>query len=296
MRRALILGITGQDGHYLTEQLLTAGYDVHGMIRRRTNTDVKLPPGRLHCGDLLDQDSLERVLRAARPDVVFNLAAVTSPGGAWGLPQPPLLAEVTGAGVVRLLEAMVHAAPDAHLVHASSSAIFDSARYGLYGAAKVLAHNAVAGYRPLLYTSNAILYSHTSPRQDGRFLARRICSTVARLAGGSSKERLILGDVSARRDWGWAPDYTRALLMIGEQLQPQDWIVCTGLQHPVRDLVDIALFNSGLTWDAAVTIDPSLPYVADEQLPPADVAHVSELGWKPEAGIEYIIAELLAQP
>lgn len=294
--RALILGITGQDGSYLAEQLAEAGHEVHGMTRR-SSIYLVLRGGQwqLHRGDLLDQESLEAVLRAARPDVVFNLAAVTSPGGQWGTPQPPLLAEVTGVGVVRLLEAMLHAAPDAHLVHASSSAIFEPARYGLYGAAKVLAHQAVVGYRSVLRCSNAILYSHTSPRQDSRFLIRRICSTIARAAAGDS-ERLVLGDVGAFRDWGWAPDYMQAVALIGQQDKPQDWVVRSGYSRSVRDVVRRALRLTGLSWDQVVTVDPTAPYVPDEQPPDPAVLSVAELGWIPKTPFPDMIAELLASP
>lgn len=285
--RTLILGVLGQDGSYLAEQLLADGHDVHGMVRRSNVTS----PAQPHMGDLLDQDSIEATLKAAKPDVVFNLAAVTSPGGSWGTPQPPLLADVTGVGVVRVLDAMLRQAPDAHLVHASSSAVFDPARYGLYGAAKVLAHNAVVGYRSQLRCSNAVLYSHTSPRQDPRFLARRICSTIARIAVGSN-ERLVLGDVESQRDWGYAPDYTRALALIAEQ-EPRDWVVCTGEQHSVRDLVETALGHVGLAWDDAVHVDPAAAHVPDERPPSPSVASVSALGWKPETDFREMVAALL---
>jgi len=138
--RALILGVLGQDGSYLAEQLAAEGHVVWGMSRRRAKTTVPTVTG-----DLMDQDSLERAIAQVRPDVVFNLAAVTSPGGGWGAPQPPLLADVTGVGVLRLLDAMLKCAPDARLVHASSSAIYDHPRYGVYGAAKRFAHDAVVG-------------------------------------------------------------------------------------------------------------------------------------------------------
>jgi GDPmannose 4,6-dehydratase len=285
--KALILGVLGQDGSYLAEQLLADGHDVHGMVRRAN----AVSPAMLHRGDLLDQDSIETTLLASRPDVVYNLAAVTSPGGAWGTPQPSLLAEVTGVGVVRLLDAMVRCAPGARLVHASSSAVFSPDRYGLYGAAKVLAHQAVVGYKHRLHCSNAVLFSHTSPRQDSRFLARRICSTVARIAAGSG-ERLILGDVDSSRDWGWAPDYMRALQVIAEQPRPGDWMVHTEERHFVRELVEVALRVAGLAWDDVVEIDPDALSVPDEI---TDVMHtcVLRLGWKPETTFAAMVAEMV---
>jgi len=283
--RALVTGPLGQDGSYLVEQLVADGHDVWGMVRR-SNVNS---PAELLLGDLLDQDSLERVLHTCRPDVVFNLAAVTSPGGSWGTAQPPLLAETTGVGVIRLLDAMLQFTPDARLVHASSSAVYDPYRYGLYGAAKLLAHQAVVGYRDRLHASNAVLFSHTSPRQDGRFLARRICSTIARIAAGSP-ERLVLGDIQSQRDWGYAPDYCKAMRLIAGEDKPGDWAINTGVPRSVWDVANTALKTVGLAWDDAVTIDPALPYVPDET--PATDPPVTDLGWRPETAFTDMIAEL----
>ena len=280
--RALITGVTGQDGSYLAEQLLADGHEVLGMLRR-ANAQT---PGRPVWGDLLDQDSIERALIRYEPDVVFNLAAVTSPGGGWGKPQPPLLADVTGVGVVRLLEAMTNVAPDAKLVHASSSAVYDTHRYGLYGAAKGFAHDAVVGYRGELWTANAVLFSHTSPRQDPRFLIRRICAAV------SQGRPLVLGDVDSRRDWGYAPDFCRALRLIAEQDQPGDWVVRSGKQHSVREVVEMALTLKGLPWAEVVSIDPDLPQVPDEDVAPPD-RDVTELGWTHEHDLAQVVEVLV---
>lgn len=270
---ALITGITGQDGYYLAAQLLDSGAEVAGLMRRPGT----FPLGaRLMHGDLLDQDSLERALRQVQPDVVYNLAAVTSPGGAWGAPQPPLLAEVTGLGVVRLLDAMAKVCSDARLVHASSSAVFDPHRYGLYGIAKKFAHDAVVGYRNRLHCSNAVLYSHTSPRQDSRFLAPTIAATVARIAAGSP-ERLVLTDVKGERDWGFAPDYMRALPLIA-RAEPGDYTVATGRTRAVWEFVEAALDAVGLDWDAAVDVRQG-PVAPAET--PADIGPLEALGWKP---------------
>jgi GDPmannose 4,6-dehydratase len=267
--KALVLGCTGQDGYYLAGQLLADGVEVHGMIRRPCAWPLGV---RLIPGDLLDQDSLERALRQSRPDVVYNLAAVTSPGGAWGTPQPPLLAEVTGLGVTRLLDAMCKAAPDARLVHASSSAVYDPHRYGLYGIAKRFAHDAVIGYRARLHCSNAILYSHTSPRQDPRFLAPTLCR---RLRAG---ERVVLTDILGRRDWGYAPDHMRALPVIAAA-EPGDYPVGTGRTRTVRDLVSHALLVLGRGWDEAVEVNQG-PVAPNER--PADISALRALGWQPE--------------
>lgn len=271
--RVLILGLSGQDGSYLAEQMLAGGHDVFGVVRRPRPG----PTGaHLLTADLLDQDSLERALRQSRPDVIYNLAAVTAPGGAWGTTQPPLLAAVTGLGVVRLLEAMLKVAPDARLVHASSSAIYDPHRYGLYGIAKQFAHQAVLGYRDRLHCSNAVLYSHTSPRQDPRFLARRITTAAARIAAGYD-ERIHLTDPDSRRDWGDARDVAGALARIATT-EPSDIDVATGTTHIVRDLVDVALRAAGIAWNDAVTIEPGPPAPTEV---PADLTAVRRLGWAP---------------
>lgn len=274
--KALILGVTGQDGYYLAEQLLAAGVEVHGLIRRPCAWPLGV---HLLRGDLLDQDSLERALRQARPDVVYNLAAVTAPGGAWGTVQPPLLAEVTGLGVVRLLDAMCKTAPDARLVHASSSAIYDPHRYGLYGIAKKFAHDAVAGYRSRLHCSNAVLYSHTSPRQDPRFLAPTL---IRRLKAG---ERAVLTDILGRRDWGYAPDFTRALTVIAAA-GPGDYPVATGRTRTVRDLVSHALMHLGRGWDEAVEVHQG-PVAPPER--PANISALRSLGWKPETSFSEMV-------
>jgi GDPmannose 4,6-dehydratase len=267
----------GQDGSYLAEQLAADGHVVVGMSRRG-GTQVG---GRWTLtGDLLDQSSLESVLDRASPDVVFSLAAVTAPGMGFGGSQPPLLLESTGLGVVRLMDAMLECAPDARLVHASSSAIYDIPRYGPYGIAKKLAHEAVVAYRDRLHCSNAILFSHTSPRQDPRFLARRICTTIA--AGAM----LHLTDVESRRDWGYAPDYMRALRAIAE-LEPGDYQIRTGETHTVRDLVNVALEATGRTWDR-VTTDPTVKV-------PDEIAgdHSIVPGWKPQTSFDDMIRELV---
>jgi GDPmannose 4,6-dehydratase len=279
---ALILGVSGQDGYYLAEQLLDAGQTVFGAVRR----PAAWPLGaRLLTADLLDQSSLEAALRISRPDVVYNLAAVTAPGGAWGTQPPPLLADVTALGPVRLLDAVLKVCPDTRVVHASSSAIYDPHRYGLYGVSKLFAHQAVQGYRTRgLHCSNAVLYSHTSPRQDRRFLAPTICATLARIRAGST-ERLRLTDVLGRRDWGYAPDFMRALPLIADHDQPGDYVVATGRRHTVRDFADAALAAAGLTWHA-VEVDQG-PVAPVER--PADLSMVETLGWKPGTGFAAMV-------
>lgn len=286
--RALVIGPCGQDGSYLVEQLVDEGHEVFGLVRR---FNAKTPARQVF-GDLRDRDSVERCLRTARPDVVFNLAAVTAPGAGWGTPQPAGLVEVTGIGVVNLLDAMLAVCPDAKLVHASSSAIYDPARYGLYGMAKQLAHEAVVGYRRVLHCSNAVLFSHTSPRQDPRFLARRICSTVAAIANGRGILRLT--DTESRRDWGYAPDYMRAFRLIADH-PPADWTIATGRTRSVRDLTEAALAAVGLGWDV-VSVDTNAPRVPDEVHPESHEARLHalrKLGWAPQASFEDMVKDLV---
>lgn len=290
--RALIIGAAGQDGTYLTEQLSAAGVEVWGLVRR--------PSARLAIptviGDLLDQDSLETALSTVNPDAVYNLAAVTAPGQGWGVAQPPMLAEVTGLGVVRLLEAMVRRAPDARLVHASSSAIYDQARYGLYGISKTFAHQAVQGYRGRLHASNAVLFSHTSPRQDKRFLAPRIFDTIARIAAGS-RERLVLGDVDSQRTWGYAGDYMGALPLMAAAADPGDWVVSTGRPHSVRELTEAALKATGLTWDEAVVVAQNAPRVPHELADhEGHLATDEGLGWRAQTGLDDLAELMLRGP
>lgn len=265
--RALVLGASGQDGSYLCEHLRAGGCAVVAPARHL----------RLRLDDLLG---------AAQPDVVFNLAAITAPGGAWGFEQPPGLADATALGVVRLMDAMRRAAPEARLVHASSSAVYDPQRYGLYGISKRFAHDAVVGYREGhgMHVSNAVLYSHTSPRQDLRFLGPTIARTVARIAAGSD-ERLVLTDLVGRRDWGFAPDFTRALALIGAQDAPGDFDVATGRTHSVREFVAVALDEAGLTW-GAVQVIPGNPSPPER---PADIAPLRALGWEPETPFDDMV-------
>ncbi len=249
--RILITGVSGQDGSYLAEHHTAAGHDVFGMVRSpaRLGWARHLTGVRIVAGDLLDQASLERVLTDVAPDEVYNLAAVTAPGGGWADPTPPLLADITGLGVLHLCEAIRLRAPHAVLIHASSSAIYEPHRYGLYGAAKRFAHDTVTGYRTTgLKFSNAVLYSHTSPRQNPQFVARRIVTAVRNIAAGHTAQ-LVLGNVDNLRDWGYAPDYVRAMSAIARLDTAADVVVATGIRHSVRDFAGVALAAVGLGWD-----------------------------------------------
>jgi GDPmannose 4,6-dehydratase len=284
--RALILGITGQDGYYLAEQLLNSGHQVFGVVRR----PKAWPLGaKLFAGDLLDRRSLEQALIEAEPDEVYNLAAVTSPGGAWGRPNPPDLVETTATGVVNLLNAVAAVAPDARVVHASSSAIYDPHRYGLYGSAKRFAHDVVVGYRAHgLHVSNAVLYSHTSPRQDPRFLAPAICRQLRAIRDGST-EKLVLTDTLGRRDWGHAADYVQALPLIARHDTPGDYDVATGRTWSAGDFTAVALGVLGLDWRGAVDVIQGVPAPPEH---PADIGPLRDLGWKPTTTFEGMVREM----
>lgn len=283
--RALITGVCGQDGTYLAEHLLGLGYEVTGVVRRdppRIIAGVRY----VH-GDLLDQRSLERALYDADPDEVYHLAAVTAPGGRWGTAQPALLAEATAAGTVRLLEACLRTAPRARVVNASSSAIYDPHRYGLYGISKRFAHDAAIGYRGRLHVSNAILYSHTSPRQDPRFVAPTIARTIRDFP--ATGRPFVLTEQGAPRDWGWAPDVVKALPLIAAA-ESGDYDVATGELHTIADLLLYTLNAAGLLWEDAVRVEPTTTAPPER---PAELAAVAALGWKHEARLPEMAGEML---
>lgn len=286
--KVFITGVTGQAGHYLAGHLLAAGHEVHGLVR-----GVRAAPAGIHAyaGDLLDGHSLTRILAEVQPDEIYHLAAVTAPGGAWGTSAPAVLAETTALGTLRLLEAVRTTCRQARVVNASSSAIYDPHRYGLYGISKTFAHEAVVGYRTGhgLHVSNAVLYSHTSPRQDPRFLAPTIARTFRALREGSN-QMLVLTDLLGRRDWSHAADLMTALPLIARAEIPADHDVATGQTRSVREFVDVALDAAGLTWEQAVTVFPGNPAPAER---PADITGITALGWKPQTTFEQMIREMI---
>src|ERR1035437_7358735 len=281
--RALITGITGQDGSYLAEFLLDRGYHVHGMVRRSsTEKFERIEQIRdrleLHQGDLLDQRSLVDTLRAARPDEIYNLAAMSYVAASWV--QPTLTAEFSGIGVTRLLEAMREECPEARFYQASSSEIFGKVREvpqteltpfyprSPYGVSKVLGHYITVNYRESygLFACSGILFNHESPRRGLEFVTRKVTDGVARIKLGLA-DSLALGNLEACRDWGFAGDYVRPMWMMLHQDQPHDYVVATGLAHSVRDLVEVAFSRVGLDWQKYVRVDPAF-------LRPAEVDHL----------------------
>ena len=305
-RRALITGITGQDGSYLAELLLEKGYEVHGMVRRASTEKFdRIEHLRdrvsLHQGDLLDHRSLTDTLKHARPDEIYNLAAMSFVGLSWI--QPVLTAEFSGVGVARLLETVREVAPEARFYQASSSEMFGKVREvpqneltpfhprSPYGVAKVYGHFITVNYRESygLHATSGILFNHESERRGREFVTRKITWHAAAIKAGKA-DTLALGNLDAERDWGYAKDYVEAMWLMLQQDDPGDYVVATGKAHSVRDCVTIAFDHVG--------IDPAEHVVIDEQfLRPAEVDHLigdatkarERLGWMPRTSFEDMI-------
>jgi GDPmannose 4,6-dehydratase len=305
-KRALITGITGQDGSYLAELLLEKGYEVHGMVRRASTEKFdRIEHLRerieLHQGDLLDHRSLTDTLKAARPDEIYNLAAMSFVGLSWI--QPVLTAEFSGVGVARLLETVREVAPEARFYQASSSEMFGKVREvpqteltpfhprSPYGVAKIYGHFITVNYRESygLHATSGILFNHESPRRGREFVTRKITWHAAAIKAGMA-DTLALGNLDAERDWGYAEDYVEAMWRMLQQDEPGDYVVATGKAHSVRDCVQIAFEHVGL--------DPEGHVVVDERyLRPAEVDHLigdatkarEQLGWEPKTSFEEMI-------
>jgi GDPmannose 4,6-dehydratase len=305
-KRALITGITGQDGSYLAELLLEKGYEVHGLVRRAsTESFQRIQHIRdrlvLHSGDLLDQRSLVDALRETEPDEIYNLAAMSFVPASWA--QPTLTAEFTGVGVTRLLEAIREASAEARFYQASSSEMFGRVREtpqsestpfhprSPYGVAKAYGHFITVNYRESygLFACSGILFNHESPRRGLEFVSRKVANGAAAIKLGLSGE-LKLGNLDARRDWGYAADYVEAMWLMLQQDEARDYVVGTGVDHSVKDLVQIAFEHVGLDPDQHVTSDPALlrPAEVDELV--ADYSKAErELGWRPRTDFEELI-------
>lgn len=306
-RRALITGVTGQDGWYLNELLQQQGCAVFGLVSDGDATTV--PTGvQPIVGDMRDSASLQAAVEASRPDEIYNLAALSSVGQSWA--EPELVSDVNGMGVVRLLAAARALSEQLHrpvrVVQASSAEIFGDAPApqderttiaptSPYGAAKAFAHHAVVVYRRAgLPACNAILYNHESPRRPAHFVTRKITSAVARIARGSGED-LVLGDLDARRDWGFAGDYMRALVLIATHPEPGDFVVATGESHSVRDLVSAAFAHVGIDdWQRHVSTDPAFvrpTEVRDQRGDPARAREV--LGWQTTMKFAQLVASMV---
>ena len=304
--RALITGITGQDGSYLAEFLLSKGYEVWGVVRRSSSENferIQKIRDSVHLfeADLLDQTSLTRAVEASRPDEVYNLAAQSFVPTSFV--QPVLTAEFTGIGVARVLEAIRHAAPKAKFYQASSSEMFGKVLEtpqtettpfyprSPYGVAKVYGHYLTINYRESydMFAVSGILFNHESPRRGLEFVTRKITNGVAKIKLGLSKE-LRLGNLEAKRDWGFAGDYVRAMWLMLQQPEPKDYVVATGTTHTVREFCQLAFQSVGLNYENHVIIDPSFLRPAEvEQLTGCPKKVERELGWKPEVSFPQMI-------
>src|SRR5947209_5649242 len=261
--RALITGITGQDGSYLAELLLEKGYDVHGMVRRSSTERFE------RIEHVLDQRSLVDALRLARPDEIYNLAAMSFVAVSWI--QPTLTAEFTGVGVTRMLEAMREVCPHARFYQASSSEMFGKVREvpqtektpfyprSPYGVAKVYGHFITVNYRESygLHATSGILFNHESPRRGLEFVTRKITWHAAAIKLGL-REKLRLGNLEAKRDWGFAGDYVRAMWLMLQQPEAADYVIATGTAHSVRECLEVAFDHAGLAIDEHLEIDQDL--------------------------------------
>ena len=306
-KSALITGITGQDGSYLAELLLDRGYDVHGMVRRASTEKFdRIEHLRdritLHQGDLLDQRSLVDTLRAAKPDEVYNLAAMSFVAVSWV--QPTLTAEFTGVGVTRMLEAVREACPEARFYQASSSEMFGkvlevpqteaTAFYprSPYGVAKVYGHFITVNYRESydLVACSGILFNHESPRRGLEFVTRKITWHAAAIKHGL-RDELALGNLDAQRDWGFARDYVEAMYLMLQQDAPEDYVIATNKTHTVRDCVQIAFDEAGLPdWERYVRLDPQFLRPAEvDQLIGNPAKAKERLGWEPRTSFEELI-------
>jgi len=310
MPKALITGVTGQDGSYLAELLLSKGYEVVGVVRRTSHHSYEriehlLDRIEVVAADLLDQHSLTVVLQDTRPDEVYNLAAQSYVPTSWT--QPVLTGEFTALGVTRILEAIRLVHPTAKFYQASSSEMFGRVTEtpqrettsfyprSPYGVAKVYGHWITVNYRESydLYAVSGILFNHESPRRGIEFVTRKVTDGVARIKLGLARE-LRLGNLDARRDWGFAGDYVDAMWRMLQQPEPGDYVIGTGQTHSVRDLVDAAFGHVGLDWRKYVKSDPRFMRPAEVDLLQADPSKAKrELGWSPTVKFGELVAMMV---
>jgi GDPmannose 4,6-dehydratase len=315
-QRALITGITGQDGSYLAELLLGKGYEVHGVIRRSSSfnteridhiyqdpheTDVRLT---LHYGDMTDGSQLARLIRITAPDEIYNLAAQSHV--AVSFQQPEYTGDVDGLGTVRLLEAIRESGVQTRLYQAGTSEMFGGAPppqnedspfvpRSPYAAAKVYAYHMVRNYREAygMHACTGILFNHESPRRGETFVTRKTTRAVARIVAGL-EDKLYLGNLDAKRDWGHARDYVEAMWLMAQRDEPADYVIGTGKTHSVREFCERAFAHVGLDWERFVELDP-------RYLRPTEVEHLeadagramTELGWKPKVTFDELVTEMV---
>jgi GDPmannose 4,6-dehydratase len=309
-KRALITGITGQDGSYLAELLLDQGYEVTGIVRRSSAPNLSriehlLDRVTLRPADLLDQLSLMRTVQDVKPHEFYNLAAMSFVPASWD--QPLLTGEFNSQGVTRVLEAIRQVDPGVRIYQASSSEMYGRVREvpqteltpfyprSPYGVSKVFGHYITVNYRESygLFACSGILFNHESPRRGLEFVTRKVTDGVARIKLGLA-DHLSLGNLDAQRDWGFAGDYVRAMWLMLQQDEPDDYVIATGVSHSVRQLVEIAFGHAGLEWKSFVRTDPAL-------IRPAEVDHLigdsskgrRTLGWEPTVSFQQLIAMMV---
>ena len=309
MKKALITGVTGQDGSYLAELLLAKGYEVHGLIRRASSFNTERLEGiyrdpheagvhfLMHYGDLSDSGSLVNLIRDLEPDEIYHLGAQSHVKVSFDIPE--YTADATGMGTIRMLEAIRASGVETRFYQASSSEMFGAAPppqseetpfhpRSPYGVAKVFAYWAAVNYREAygMFATNGLLFNHESPRRGETFVTRKVTRAVARIKAGL-QEKLYLGNLDAKRDWGYAPEYVEAMWMMLQHDQPLDLVIATGEAHSVREFVESAFGHAGLEWERHVEVDPNYfrPAEVDSLLgDPAKAKRV--LGWEPRTSFE----------
>ena len=310
MKTALITGVTGQDGSYLAELLLEQGYRVVGMTRR-SSTDANeriehlMDSIEVVSGDLLDQSSLRNIVAQTKPDEVYNLAAQSFVPASWL--QPVLTGQFTALGVTRMLEAIRSVNPNIRFYQASSSEMFGKVHEtpqnertpfyprSPYGVAKVYGHWITINYRESfnMFAVSGILFNHESERRPREFVTRKISDAVARIKLGMAKE-LRLGNLDAQRDWGFAGDYVRAMWLMLQQEQPEDFVIATGRTHSVRDFARTAFETAGLNYEDYIVVDPRFIRPAEVDLLRGDPAKARQkLGWEPNVSFEELVASMV---
>ena len=309
-KRALITGITGQDGSYLAELLLEKGYEVFGLVRRSSTVNFERighlqDQIELISGDLLDQKSLVSALQAARPQEVYNLGAQSFVPVSWD--QPMLTGEVTGLGVTRLLEAVRTCDENIRFYQASTSELFGNAQEtpqneqtafyprSPYGVSKLYAHWITINYRESygLFACTGILFNHESPRRGREFVTRKITHGVARIKCGLDQE-LRLGNLDSRRDWGYASDFVRAMWMMLQQDEPDDYVIATGTTRTIGEFCEVAFSHAGLDWRQYVVVDERFLRPAEVYTLLGDATKAREkLGWEPEVGFEEMVRQMV---
>lgn len=310
MPRALITGLTGQDGSTLADLLLSKGYEVHGCVRRVSSPNFSriehiLDKIQIHAADLSDQSSLTRVVDLVRPHELYNLGAQSYVTASWS--QPLTTADVTGMGVLRVLEAIRQVDPSIRFYQASSSEMFGKVwetpqneqtpfyPRSPYGVAKVFGHWATVNYRESygIYAVSGVLFNHESSRRGIEFVTRKITHAVARIKCGLQRE-LRLGNTQSKRDFGYAPDYVRAMWMMLQQDKPDDYVIATGETHSIQEFVELAFERVGLDWQKYVMVDPVLFRPAEVDLLLGDASKArSVLGWGPTITFEQLVATMV---